>query len=72
MQEIIDLKVKRYFTRDRQPTCCLDVFQAQVCIFLRTENFGQKDVCILQEQEIYRKDELGFAEPCKECIIHKQ
>lgn len=67
----VNLEVTRYITEDGKPTCALNCYSGEMCVFLGLVpgTFGQKEMCYFTREYLFRPDELGYLEPCKECPL---
>lgn len=61
------LDVQVFYTPEGEGTCCAN---AECCIFLRTTNFGTRDICIFTDNQIFRKNGDGFTIPRRGCPLH--
>ncbi len=61
------LDVRVFYSPSGEGTCCAD---GECCTFLRSTHFGTRDVCIFTDNQIYRKDDVGFTIPSIGCPLH--
>lgn len=71
--ESITVSYKRFSTEDNKPTCALNFRTKDVCVFYRTQNFGQTEFCLFTGNKIFRQNEggkeIGHTIPTPDCPL---
>jgi hypothetical protein len=70
MNEYATLKIEKFRDPEGNHVC---MNKEKACIFLRTTNFGTRNICHFNSLELYRnKGGKGFIQPREECPIWSQ
>lgn len=54
MKETIYIPIVRYTMADGRPTCATDFSKGEICIHLRLESFGTRELCGLDDKLLER------------------
>ena len=73
MKKETTIKMIRYFTEDKIPTCALNFQTGEVCKFYCTRRTGTLEYCALDVSSILEREnngvEIGYLIPGEYCIF---
>jgi hypothetical protein len=73
MKLLKEIKIRAFITEeDKLPTCAIGPSYHEACPLLGAKKFGLVDICVVSQQEIFRRDAgRGYLHPCSGCIVWK-